>query len=485
MIRIKGLQPVWEKSVIDEEKTTAVFTVGTPVKREVVFSADGPCEYGRAHYLSILHDGEKYRGYYVTSYADKKTQAEDTVAILDSNIAYIESEDGFNWTRPKLCICEWSGNKENNLILRSRDKIGGRRGDFFDNFFVFYDKNPNCDPKKRYKALAYAHKYMLSSYSSEDGIHFTFDGILDVEGHFDSCNVCYWDADIKRYVAYIRGFHDIPEGDLNAGIRDARRIESEDFVNWTKPELIKFINSDDYPIYTNQIMPYYRNKDILIGFPTRYCERKAWTRNFDELCGKERRLQRLHGTSHRRQALTVTDCVFMASRDGINFDKCDEALFTPGPEYNENWIYGNCYPAYFMKETEGDNGVKEISMLVGHYHTMTPCEVTRPDEYVRYTLRVDGFASYNASFKGNKVVTKPFVFEGNDLHLNFSTSAKGSIYVTVRDENGRSSTSYEIFGDSDDRRVHFSGAPLSEFAGRPVVIEFEMKDAKLYSFAFN
>lgn len=485
MLKVKGLQPVWEKSIIDEENTTAVYTVGEPVRREIVFAADQAWEAGKAHYLNVVYDGQKYRGYYLTSWGSNNTQMEKTVALLDSNVAYLESDDGFHWTRPILGICEWNGSKENNIILRSRDKIGGETGDFFDNFFVFYDTNPNCESQKRFKALAYAHSYKLSAYSSADGIHFTFDGILDVEGHFDSLNVCFWDDKIGRYVAYVRGFHDIPDGDLNAGIRDARRIESADFVYWTKPELITFKDTEDYPIYTNNIMPYYRNRDILVGFPTRYCERKEWTKNYEELCGRERRLQRLKNAPHARIALTVTDCVFMASRDGLQFDKCDEALFTPGPEYPENWIYGNCYLAYFMKETEGDNDTKELSMLVGHYHATSACDNTRVDEFVRYTLRVDGFASYNAKYAGGKVVTKQFVFEGNELYLNFSTSAKGGIYVTIKDEDGKTAASGEIFGDSTNRRVHFEGATLADFAGRPVRLEFEMKDAKLYAFSIE
>ena len=52
----------------------------------------------------------------------------------------------------------------------------------------------------------------------------------------------------------------------------------------------------------------------------------------------------------------------------------------------------------------------------------------------RYTIRRDGFACYRARFKGDKVVTKPFVFEGNEFYINFATSAKGGIYITMKDE---------------------------------------------------
>jgi len=44
MLRASGLQPVWDLSIIDREKTTANFEVGTPVKKERVFTPDKPWE---------------------------------------------------------------------------------------------------------------------------------------------------------------------------------------------------------------------------------------------------------------------------------------------------------------------------------------------------------------------------------------------------------------------------------------------------------
>jgi hypothetical protein len=59
------------------------------------------------------------------------------------------------------------------------------------------------------------------------------------------------------------------------------------------------------------------------------------------------------------------------------------------------------------------------------------------------------------------------------------------MFVTIRDEAGHSLKSVELFGDKVDRAVDFDGGKVSEFAGRPVVIEFEMSDADLYSFRFK
>ena len=484
MIKLNGLQPVWDKSIIDESKTTADFEIGTPVKKERVFEANLPWELGMAHYANVIEDQGKYKMYYISHMKrDKKKSVitpGETLEFLDLYVCYAESEDGIHWEKPALGICEYEGSYENNIVLRSMDKP--EEGGFFDNFFAFIDKNPNCPPEKRYKATAYMKHYKLGGYSSPDGIHWNFECIFDLEGKFDTLNVCWWDEKLHRYVAYVRDFHDIPEdGDLNRGIRDARRTESEDFIHWTKPELITFNETDDYPIYTNNVSRYYRNPDIYIGFPTRYEERLAWNDSFEELCGKEARKKQIEICP--RYGLTVTDCVFMASHDGVHFDKCNEALFSPGYEFDANWLYGNCYPAYFMWETPvGDGENKELSMLVGQYYSHSNSKYR--DVYERYTLRIDGFACYRAKFSGNKVVTKPFIFEGNEMRINFSTSAKGSIYITIRDEEGNEAKTCELFGDKIDRRVRFEGAELSSFAGKPVTLEFDMKDARLYAFEF-
>ena len=70
------------------------------------------------------------------------------------------------------------------------------------------------------------------------------------------------------------------------------------------------------------------------------------------------------------------------------------------------------------------------------------------------------------------------------MRINFATSAKGSIYITIRDEDGNEAKTCELFGDKIDRRVRFENTDLRAFAGKAVTLEFEMKDARLYAFEF-
>ena len=47
----------------------------------------------------------------------------------------------------------------------------------------------------------------------------------------------------------------------------------------------------------------------------------------------------------------------------------------------------------------------------------------------RYTLRIDGFVSLQAPLSGGEFVTRPILFEGKELVMNYSTSAAGSVRV--------------------------------------------------------
>ena len=107
----------------------------------------------------------------------------------------------------------------------------------------------------------------------------------------------------------------------------------------------------------------------------------------------------------------------------------------------------------------------------------------------RWKIRKDGFAYYTADDNGAVLVTKPIIFNGSKLHLNFETSAAGNIYIDLLDADGNElegKTSFEMFGNSLDRPVFFEdGSDFSEYEGKPVRLRFRMKDAKLYSMYFG
>jgi hypothetical protein len=266
----------------------------------------------------------------------------------------------------------------------------------------------------------------------------------------------------------------------NAAVRDVRVIYSTDFKNWTKQKRIQFDDDKDYPLYTNQIIPYERAPHILVGFPTRYCEKKEWTENTEQLASSELKRWLIDNTEPRG-GLAITDAILMLSRDGEMWHRYNEAIFTPGYEHERNWIYGDCYPAYGFV----DSGREVYYMYTKDWHRSEG----EPKPLNRYEIRKDGFACYMAGGEECVLVTKPLIFDGKDLHLNFSTSAYGYIYADVLDENGNElskKSSFEIYGNTIDRKITFAdGSDFSKYSGIPVRLRFRMRDAKIFSLKFE
>ena len=485
------LQLLWDDLLVDASRTTADRLMHSPRFAETAHVFDHPWEGDCCFYEVIVKDDGFLRLYYkavasglCSIYSPGKFKEKS----ISSPCCYIESRDGgLSWTTPELGLVELCGTKRNNAFLdESRD-----------NFFVMKDPNPACPPGERYKGVAMWGEFNkdgtpdftrgrpgLWCYVSPDGTHFRRSHLMTSAGAFDSINTAWWDAARGEYHAFVRGYHSVKEERNNdLSVRDIRHCTSKDFRNWTRPVLLDFgEGAEDYPLYTNVIQPYYRDPTVYVGFPSRYVERKKWSDSYDKLCAPDKRKWRMHGGKHPRGGLTLWDTIFCFSRDTQRFERFDEAMFRPGPEHpDQNWAYGDTSVAVGILETPARFGVDpEMSMfLIEGAHLGVPIKLNR------YVIRQDGYVSRHAPYAARRLVTKPLVFKGKKLVVNFSTSARGRIFLTVRDESGRELRSAEIFGDKVDRVVGFEGGSLADFAGRPVVLEFEMSDADLYSFRFG
>ena len=460
----------WDTDLIDRSRTTAELTLHHPIPREVVAKLGEPWEGDGCNSFSIVKDDGLYRMYYLGwEMLDKDVTKHSTKT---SQVCCMESTDGLHWVKPDLGICEFGGSRHNNIVM-DRSVL-----DFSDMVHVFIDTNPACPPEERYKAVSPDREKYLSCYISADGLHFTKGWRMTNKGKFDTHNIAFWVPEEQLYYVYVRDFHGVPEdGDLNLGVRDVRWMTSPDFRTWSDPVLLDFGNREDYPLYTNEMQIYERAPHMRIGFPSRYVERKAWTGNYDQLPNAEHRRKLVN--IHPRYGLTVTDCVFMTTRDGRHFNRFDEAFMRPGPERIRNWVYGDCYPATGLIETKSDleGAPDEMSMYVYENHWSQ-----KPTEVRRYTIRKDGFASMSAGYGEKKIVTTPVTFTGSKMELNFSTSARGYVYVTVR-ACGQEARSCELFGDALDRAVPFEG-DLAAMAGKKAEIEFTLRDADVFSYRF-
>ena len=509
--------------LIDERKTTAKFLMHHPRKQEMALYHDQPwegdyCGYNNFFFDETYHgyDGTHPEGVYRMYYtANRSAYPYSTFSPEDvaggAVFCYAESPDGIHWVKPKLHLFSWNGSTENNIIM---DKT---LHPDIDNLYVFRDDNPDCPPEERYKGIsAYDEpkkpngekgEFRLFSFLSPDGIHFRMGNMLTNKGFFDSLNIIMWDGDAGCYRGYVRGVHiagqdpsqghaelswDKVSGQIRsearaAGgvmpdiVRDILYIESKDFKTWSDPVWLKYDDGKELQLYTNGISRYFRAPQMYIGMPTRYYDRKAWSGSYEQLCGLEKRRIR-YETDNPRAATALTDCAFMTSRDGIHFHRYPNAFIKPQPENGRNWVYGDCFPTpNFAVTASPSPGAPEELSLYMHENHMGGI----PGRLYRYTLRMDGFVSLHSEEKEERIVTKPFRYEGENLYANFETSAMGYVYFTLISETGERFESCETFGDAIDRKIVFDGSTVSALSGKPVTLEIRMFDGDLYAIRFG
>jgi len=449
-----------------------------PVPREVALVHDAPWEGTGCGYHSVFFDGEKYRMYYKAWHLEPR-QGKLFAGRHPLYCCYAESPDGIRWTKPKLRLHEFQGSKENNIVLVP-GKLDGVQIDP-GHAAVFLDTRPGVPPQGRFKAVVRCPRpHGLVVLQSPDGLRWRAHSgkVLFVgRGAFDSQNLAFWDPVLGKYRAYWRIF--------SRGKRAIRTAVSEDLIHWTDFADLSYENSPPEHLYTNQIKPYARAPHLLIGFPVRYVER-GWSPAMEAL--PEPKLRRLRASSTQRYGTAITEGLLMASRDGVHFHRWNEAFLPPGPERPGTWHYGHQYIAWHVVQTRGSlpGAPDELSLYATERYWHGPGTVLR-----RYALRLDGFVSVHAPLSGGELVTRPLVFQGDELHLNFATSAAGSVRVELQDAQGKPlpgfslQECYELFGDTVDRAVRWkSGAAVSRLAGQVVRVRFHLRDAHLYSFQF-
>jgi hypothetical protein len=453
-----------------------------PDPKEIVVEHDEKWEGPGSGYHSIFKDGDKYKMYYKAW--QLQVGKTETHPIF---CCYAESDDGINWIKPELGLYEFEGSKANNIVF-IRGIMGGVDADG-GHPAVFKDDNPNVSPEALYKAILRANKPKgLFAFKSPDGIHWTpmSQEPIITDGAFDSQNLAFWDEILGEYRAYWRYFDEGTEDNPYQGVRSIRTAKSKDFINWYDQEDLLYVDSPSEQLYTNQIKPYFRAPQLLIGFPVRYTDR-GWSESMRALPELEHREWR--SSVGPRYGTALTESLFMVSRDGVLFKRWNEAFLRPGIEREGTWNYGQQYIGWSVVETKSalKGAPNELSLYaLENYWTDTSCSLRR------YTLRIDGFVSVSAPMSGGELYSRLLTFSGSKLVLNFSSSAAGGIQVEILDENGIPVPGFSlddcpvIFGDSLEREVNWNnGSDLSTLKGKPVQLRFLIRDADLFSLQFK
>jgi hypothetical protein len=444
--------------LIDRLSGDAQLRLHKPEAKEVAIVTDKPWEGNTCGFYTIFQDGDLYRMYYRATNHDvligQSTHPEFT--------CYAESRDGIHWTKPELGLFEFQGSKQNSIVW---DGVGTHA------FTPFKDANPDCPPEAKYKALGVTlnvpnspvpvsrDEHGLYAFQSPDGIHWALMSKVPLKGAFDSQNLAFWDATLGAYRAYWRIFTEgVTDADnwKPAGYRAIRTAVSRDFVEWGDSVDLTYVDSPNEHLYTNAIQPYERAPHILLGFPTR-----------------------LLNTSQ-------TEPTFMTSRDGRTFHRWDEALIPVTAPEDRDGNRSNYITWGLVRLPHSD---REYSV----YATEAYFVAGGPHSRVRrFTYRVDGFVSVRASAQGGHLVSKPLLFSGRKLVVNFATSHQGSLAVELQDTKGKPIPGFTLAdclplnGDEIEKTVAWKGgADVSPLAGKSVRLRFDLKDADVFSFRFG
>ena len=445
-----------DKYLIDKMENV-VLELHHPKDEGPVLYFDKPWEGPFSAYCTILHDDKLFRAYY----RGIPTAGDD--GNSNENTCYAESDDGINWRKPELNLYEINGSVKNNVILSNAAPVT-------HNFSPFTDNNPAVPANEKYKALGGTEKSGLIAYVSPDGIHWKKmqEEPVITEGKFDSQNVSFWSESEQCYVSYFRIWTE--QG--YSGFRSVGRAASKDFKTWSLTVPMTFGETPLQHLYTNQTHPYFRAPQIYVAIAARFMPGRQ------VISDEEAKELNVNPKYYK----DCSDAVFMTTRGGSVYDRTFmQGFIDPGIGLS-NWVSRTNYPALNVVQTSPD----EMSVYVNQ-------DYAQPTAHLhRYSMRLDGFASVYGNWKGGELLTKPFIFSGEKLFINFSTSASGGIRIEITDADGKAiegfekNNSVELIGNEIEKEVTWNlDKKLNHLSGKPVRLRFLLSDAHVYSFRFK
>ena len=386
---------------------------------------------------------------------------------------YAISKDGIKWTRPitnrrtGLNLAQfaprepWVGAP--GIIIDPRETNPARR------FKMLYLAKPKLNSKLLCSSVAY----------SADGIHWQQEKMNPVAPYSDTQISPYWDARRGRYVAYCR------TGPPN--VRNIARIESSDFIHWSpKVAVVKMSNLDrpfNTNLYTMTAMPY---QGVYIGLITTYHgetirpipANKLWMDRVDAQLSFSR-----NGLTWQR---VIKDGALTAAqlKETRDWKKAAEgAAFLPYGRYRKDWDWGQIY-VHHPPLVVGDE-IRFYYSGLSNRHWEAYHKDKANSAIGMATLRLDGFVSVEGR---GTLTTKPLVFFGDTLRVN-ANAKDGTLRVAVLDANGApikgfgSQDCLPITTDGIRHVVKWRGVKNCQaIQGKPVVLQFSIDKAKLYSF---
>ena len=413
--------------------------------------------------------------------------------------AYAESEDGIHWDRPLRSDVSFEDRHLTNLLdlhdgqsfeagvlYDQQDPDGQRRYKAFvwDQHFVRpmpgtieYERTPKgrsarlLDEEGNVVFEQPYNDFGIRVAFSADGIHWNKHPGWVIPCYSDTGHSPLYDASLGKYVAFGRfNWASFTSGEVTYdGTRPATayhvgrsvcRVESEDFLNWSDPELVLAADHEDPESFQINSMPVDLYEGLYIG------------------------LMEVDQRPIRDGGLPLQ---LAASRDGRQWTRvADRATFLEPAvegEWDDDGGAGSVRPA---------TGLFVVDDQVRFYYSGgTPQEPLYGMGVASW--RRDGFVSLHAGSEGGELLTRSFVVDGRELHLNIDAS-QGEATVQLCNLQGEptlgwywegqeeSRPSEPVRGDHLDVVVRWTDGGITQRIGKPVTLHIHLRNADLYSF---
>ena len=476
-----------------ESRSNLARVLHQPLKNpQPVLIGDQPWEHWTADVFGIpsIHffpETGEYRLWY-TAY--------DT-SINQYYICFASSKDGLHWEKPRLGINAIGGTAANNIVNLGRV--------FWLNSTVLIDEHdPN--PERRYKSLSWdfgpspdgdsaepggprpnanaelkkGRPLGISVAFSHDGLHWNlYPGNPVLKDTGDTNFVLGWDAARAKYVGYFR-----PSYEASGGSRVIGLSTSDDFVHWTRPEIILRPDAQD-PI-TDEFygMPVVKYQGKYVGFLWVYHNSPnpvlAPSIKGEYLRGEQQKMDtQLTFSEDGQHFMRVGDrSPFLPVGEERNWDRGMVMISDMIERGSELWFY---YGGWGVRHNGED---KTLGTIVDGQRRMGAVGVA--------TMRLDGFVSLHAGSDEGVVLTRRIhLLNQRHLWLNADAS-QGSIAVELLNAKCEPIPGFGR-GDSDalqtdNVRIEAKwrgGRDLSELNGEIVQIRLYLRNSDVYSFAIE
>ena len=395
---------------------------------------------------------------------------------------YAVSKDGLVWEKPNIGLFEYKGSRSNNIVIA-------------EDMQSVIPSPDGSDPQRRYQMIYTITNKEFGGYGfcfSPDGVNWT----VYPEPHFDKeADVAptIFDELTGRYVSFMK---------VNRKVgRWIRRLVgisfSDDFVRWSKPQIIlapdekddemadaRIVAASDLLLYDN---PWEHRTEFysMAGFP------------YEGLyLGLLWVFSASGPTPDGGNQDGTIEVQLTSSRDLLHWKRVGERMAIIPCGMCGQWDHGMVGTLSRPLIVGDEIWIYYVGLNMTHGAEIYYVPGVLPPERIwgigLAVIRSDGFISIDAGEEGT-LTTKPCIFDGQELVINALTKTKrGWVRVEVLDERGQAIQGLDcgscdaFTGDEVRHTVTWRGNPdISSLRGKIVRLRFYLKEAKLYSFAFR